>query len=167
LHGSALQFCGSFTNSQVSLTRMEFIFESIASFQLATSVAPIASLYVVGSLASMKRRLGENRSGGRDSLSDRCGKTGLAGSSAVVLCTSELVSAKLVGSSIVGLLGFGVTAPSILRGWADREANLVCCAGPSNRVGTSTNPTLYNSIGRSAALCMAESLNTMSKLRTS
>jgi hypothetical protein len=38
---------------------MEFISDSIASWQLAASVASIASCYVVGSPASLKNRPGE------------------------------------------------------------------------------------------------------------
>jgi hypothetical protein len=56
---------------------------------------------------------------------------------------SELGSAELVGSVVVVLLEFSAsTAPSILRELADREADLVCCAGPSGGVGTSANVTL-------------------------
>ena len=67
--------------------------ESIASCHAATFVALIASLYVVGSLASVKKRTGEYLSGGCGSLSDRRGKTGLAGSGVDVLCAIALSSA--------------------------------------------------------------------------
>jgi hypothetical protein len=104
---------------------IEFISDSIANCQLAASVALIAFVYVVGLLASVKKRLGENRSGGCNSLSDQCVKTRLAGSSVVVLRTSELISVELARSAAVGLLGFGVIVPSVLGGWADHEADLV------------------------------------------
>jgi hypothetical protein len=71
---------------------MEFIFDFIASCQLAAFVALIASLYVVGSPASVKNKLGEYLSGGCDNLSDRHGMIGLAGSGAIVLRTSEVGS---------------------------------------------------------------------------
>jgi hypothetical protein len=146
---------------------MEFMSYSIASFQLAVSVALIASLYVVGSPASVKNRPGEYLSGGCDNRSDRRGTTGLAASGAVVLRTSELGSKELAGSVVGVVLRFSAgRAPSVLRGLADREADLVCCVGPSKGVGTSANVTVRNSIGRSTALCIADSLKTTFELRT-
>jgi hypothetical protein len=167
LHGTAFRFRGSCTKSQVSFARMELISDSIASHQLAASIAFIASRYVVGSPASLKNKQGEYLSGGCDSRSDRRRTIGLAGSSAIVLRTSELGSSDPVGLILALLLGFSsVTAPSVLRGLANRESDLVCCAGPSKGVGTSENVTLRNSIGRSVALCIADSLKTTSELRT-
>jgi hypothetical protein len=61
--------------------------------------------------------------------------TRLAGSSAIVLHTSELGSSDPVGLIVALLLEFSVsTAPSVLRGLADRETDLMCCARPSNGV---------------------------------
>jgi hypothetical protein len=84
---------------------MEFIFDSIASRQLAASVASIASRYVIGSPVSVKNKPGEYLSGGCDSRSDRRATTGLAGSGAIVLRTCELVSSDLVGPVVALLLG--------------------------------------------------------------
>jgi hypothetical protein len=146
---------------------MEFISDSIASRQLVASVALIGSRYVVGSPASMKNKPGEYLSGGCDSHFNRCGMIGLASSSAIILNMSELCSSDLVRLIIALLLGFSSsTAPSVLRGLADCEDDLVSYAGPSKVVGTSKNVTLRNSIGRSAALCIADSLKTTSELRT-
>jgi hypothetical protein len=167
LHGSAFRFRRSSTRSQVSFARMEFISDSIAGRQLAASVAFMASRYVVGSPAFVKNKPGEYLSDGCDSLSDPRGMTGLAGSSAIVLRTFELGSFDPVGLIVALLLGFSLgTAPSVLRGLADRETDLVCCAGPSKGVGTSENVTLHNLIRRSVALCIADSLKTTSELRT-
>jgi hypothetical protein len=58
------------------------------------------------------------------------------------------------------------TAPSILRGLADRKGDLVCCVGLSKGASTSENITLRTSIGRSVDLCIADSLKTTSELRT-
>jgi hypothetical protein len=138
---------------RVSFARIEFISDSIASRQLAASVAFIASRYVVGSPVFVKNKPGEYLSGGCDSHSDRRGMTGLAGSSAIVLRTSELCSSHPVGLIVALLLGFSLgTAPSVLRGFVDCEVDLVCCAGSSEGVCTSENVTLRNSIGRSIAL---------------
>jgi hypothetical protein len=146
---------------------MDFILDSFTSCQLEASVASIASLYVVGSLTSVKKRLREYFSGGCDSLYDQHAMTRLAGSSAVKLHTSERSSAELAESVVAVLLGFcvGIT-PFVLRGLADSEADLVCCVGPSIGVGTSTNVTLRNSIGPSVALCIADLFKTTSEFRT-
>jgi hypothetical protein len=56
--------------SQVPFAWMEFISDSIASRQLAASVAWTTSRYVVGSLASVRNKPGENLSGGCDSRYD-------------------------------------------------------------------------------------------------
>jgi hypothetical protein len=146
---------------------MEFISDSIESRQLAASVALIASWYVLGSPASVKNNPGENLSGGYDNRSDRRGTTGLTSSSAIVLRTSEHGSSDPVGLIVALLLGCSSdTAPSLLRGLADREADLVCCVGLSKGAGTSQNVTLRTLIGRSVDLCIADSLKTTSELRT-
>jgi hypothetical protein len=167
LHRSAFRLRGTSTRSQVSFVRIEFISDSIASCQLAASITFIASRYVIGSPTSVKNKPGKYLSGGCDSRSDRRGMTGLAGSSAIVLHTSELGSSDPVGLIVALLLGFSSgTAPSVLKGLADREADLVCCVGPSKGVGRSENVTLRNSIGRSVALCIADSLKTTSEIQT-
>jgi hypothetical protein len=84
---------------------MEFISDSIASRQLAASVAWIASRYIVGLPASVRNKLGENLSGGCDSRSDQQGTLGLAGSSAIVLHTFELGLSDPVGPIVALLLG--------------------------------------------------------------
>jgi hypothetical protein len=107
---------------------MDFISDSIASRQLAASVAFIASHYVVGSPTSVKNKSREYLSNGCDNRSDRRGTTGLAGSSAIVLCTSELGSSDPIGLIVALLLGFSSdTAPLVLRGLVDREDDLVLC----------------------------------------
>jgi hypothetical protein len=100
LHDSAFRFRGSSTKFLVPFARMEFI-----RSQQVASVAWIASRYVVGSPASVKNKPGENLSGGYDSRSDRRETTGLAGSSAIVLRTSELGSSNPVGQIVALLLG--------------------------------------------------------------
>jgi hypothetical protein len=167
LHGSAFRFRGSSTRSQVPFAQMEFISDSIASCQLAASVALIASWYVVGSPASIKNKPGENLSRGCDSRSDQQGTTGLAGSSVIVLRTSKLVSSNPVGLIVALLLGCSSdTAPSVLRGLTNSEADLVCRAGLSKGAGTSENVTLRTPIGRSVDLCITDSLKTTSELQT-
>jgi hypothetical protein len=127
---------------------MEFISDSIASRQLAAFVAFIVSRYVIGSPASVKNKPGEYLLGGCDSPSNRRGMTGLAGSSAIILRTSQLGSSDLIGLIVALLLGLSSgTTPSVLRGLAGPEANLVCCDGPSKGVGTSEKVTLHSSIG--------------------
>jgi hypothetical protein len=83
---------------------MEFISDSIASRQLAASVAFIASWYIVGSPASVKNKPREYLSDGCDNRSDRCETTGLAGSGAIVLRTCELGLSDLVGQIVALLL---------------------------------------------------------------
>jgi hypothetical protein len=73
---------------------MEFLLDSIASYQLASSLASIASLYVVGSPASVNNKPGEYLFGSCDNLFDQRGMTGLAGSGAAILHTSKLGSAE-------------------------------------------------------------------------
>jgi hypothetical protein len=115
---------------------MEFISDSIVSCQLAAFVASIPSLCVVGSPVSMRNKPGKYLSGGWDSLSYRCGMTGLAGSSAILLHTFELGSSDPIGVIVDLLLECSASmAPSVLRGLADRKADLVCYAGPSKRSG--------------------------------
>jgi hypothetical protein len=93
--------------------------------------------------------------------------TGIVGSGAVVLRTSEHGSAELAGCVVAALLRFsaGMT-PSVLRGLADHEADLVCCARPSKGVGMSTDVTLRNSIGCLATLWIADSLKSTSEFWT-
>jgi hypothetical protein len=105
LHGSAFRFHGSSTKSQVPFARMEFISDSIASRQLASSVAWIASQYVMGSPASVRNKPGENLSGGCESNFDRRGTIGLASYGAIVLRTFEHVSSDPIGPIVPLLLG--------------------------------------------------------------
>ena len=64
----------------------------------APSVTLIASLYVVGSLESVKNNPGEYVSAGRVSLSDRCCKTGLPGAEAGAQCAAKISSTVFAGS---------------------------------------------------------------------
>ena len=111
-HGSARRFFGSLTKFQVSFSRMERISNSIASCYSTTSVALITSLYVIGSPPFVKKRSGDYLSGGCDSLSNRCGKTVLVGSSAGILCAATLSSAVLARLVVAELpRGFHVRSP--------------------------------------------------------
>jgi hypothetical protein len=84
---------------------MEFISDSIANYQLETSITLIVSLYIVGSLASMKKRPREYLvSSLYNSLSDRYAMTGLASSSVIVLRTFELGGVKLTSWVVLGNL---------------------------------------------------------------
>jgi hypothetical protein len=143
---------------------MKFILNTITSYHLAASTTLIVSLYVAGSLTSIKKRLREYLSSGYASPFDRYGMTRLAGLGIVVLHTSKLGSTLLVGSIVAVLLGFcESTSLSVLElgGLADRETILLCCARPSKGVGTSANVTLHSSIGCSTTLCITDLLKTV------
>ena len=92
------------------------------------------------------------------------GKTGLAG--LLVVVGMAVVDVSLL-SFPVGCRSVGVLAVAVLVAVeaTDCSAALVCMDGPSVGVASEKKP-LRNLMGRSAALCMLDSLKTTSALRT-
>ena len=136
---------------------MEFISDSIARRKVVESANVDTSSCDIGSLTFVKTILEEYLSGGGDSLSDLLDiMTGLAW---LGVC---------IGWSEVEAFGFAkwAGADSMLEDSATYEVDLVLWVGLSWRVGTSGKVTLQTSIGLSAILCIADSLNTTSELRT-